>query len=249
MVRTRQFACGIHGVGVDVGTAGDSRLGRRPGGPGGQSGVGLPRFREIRAVRWLCVALLLAPGARADNLDIVAAARRQIGVTTIYDGSYRALRYPGGDVPAERGVCTDVVVRALRTARALDLQELVHEDLVAHRGAYSSGRRNAAPDTNIDHRRVPNQMTYFARRGWSRPVDAVPAAYLPGDIVAWDLGRGILHVGIVTDRKAPTGAPLIVHNIGAGAREEDILFRFAVIGHYRPAPSEPVGDRGQVKLP
>lgn len=201
----------------------------------------------MRVARWFCVALLLAPGARADNLDIVAAARRQIGITTIYDGSYRALSYPDGDVPDERGVCTDVVVRALRAARSLDLQKLVHEDLLAHRGDYPL--RNAAPDANIDHRRVPNQMRYFERRGWSRPLDTAPAAYLPGDIVAWDLGRGILHVGIVTDRKAPGGAPLIVHNIGAGAREEDILFRFAVIGHYRPAPSDPVGGRGQVNLP
>jgi uncharacterized protein YijF (DUF1287 family) len=144
-------------------------------------------------------------------------------------------------------VCTDVVVRALRVARSLDLQVLVHDDLVAHRGDYSS--RDAPPDTNIDHRRVPNQMTYFKRRGWSRPLDTAPAAYLPGDIVAWDLGRGVLHVGIVTDRKASSGAPLIVHNIGAGAREEDILFRFTVIGHYRPAPSDPVGGRGQVNLP
>jgi len=201
-----------------------------------------------RTVLLLC-CLLAAGGARADNRDIVAAARQQIGITTNYDGSYRALRYPGGDVPAERGVCTDVVVRALRVARSLDLQKLVHEDFVAHRGDYSARWRNSAPDTNIDHRRVPNQMTYFKRRGWSRPLDTAPAAYLPGDIVAWNLGRGILHVGIITDRKASTGTPLVVHNIGAGAREEDILFRFAIIGHYRPAPSDPVGDHGQVNLP
>lgn len=201
-----------------------------------------------RTILFLC-CLLAAGGALADNRDIVAAARQQIGVTTLYDGSYRTLRYPDGDVPAERGVCTDVIVRALRTARSLDLQKLVHEDLVAHRGDYSSRWRNAAPDTSIDHRRVPNQMTYFQRRGWARSLDTAPAAYLPGDIVAWDLGRGILHVGIVSDRKASTGTPLVVHNIGAGAREEDILFRFAIIGHYRPAPSDPVGDHGQVNLP
>jgi len=186
----------------------------------------------------LACCLLLAGGARADNRDIVAAARQQVGVTRLYDGSYQRLPYPGGDVPADRGVCTDVVVRALRTARSLDLQRAMHEDIVAHPADYPHQRRwrNPAPDPNIDHRRVPNQMTYFQHRGWSRPLDTASAAYLPGDIVAWDLGRGVLHVGIVTDGRAPTGTPLVVHNIGAGAREEDILFRFTIIGHYRPAP-------------
>jgi uncharacterized protein len=186
--------------------------------------------------------LALSPVVRADNLDIVAAARGQVGVTVLYDGSYRALRYPNGDVPADRGVCTDVIVRALRTARSLDLQRAIHEDMVAHGADYSHrGRwRNARPDASIDHRRVPNQMTYFARHGWARAAGSAPAAYLPGDIVAWDLGGGVLHVGIVTDRKAPTGVPLVVHNIGAGAREDDILFRFAIIGHYR-APGTMAG--------
>lgn len=197
------------------------------------------------------VLLALPQAVLADNLDIVGAARRQVGVTLSYDGSYRSLRYPGGDVPADRGVCTDVIVRALRMARSLDLQRVLHEDLVAHRAEYPHQRRwgNAAPDANIDHRRVPNQMTWFARNGWSRPLDTAPAAYLPGDIVAWDLGRGILHVGIVSDRRATTGTPLVIHNIGAGAREEDILFRFTIIGHYRPEPSDNPADRPQVNLP
>jgi uncharacterized protein YijF (DUF1287 family) len=187
------------------------------------------------------VVVVAAPAARADNLDIVAAARRQIGVTVLYDGAYRSLRYPDGDVPADRGVCTDVVVRALRAARSLDLQKSMHEDIVAHRAEYP-GRRwgNAAADANIDHRRVPNQMTWFRRQGWSRALGTAASAYLPGDVVAWDLGGGVLHVGIVTDRKAGTGTPLVVHNIGAGAREDDILFRFAIIGHYRP-PERPDG--------
>ena len=186
----------------------------------------------------LFVASALASAAFADNLDVVTAARKQVGVTVLYDGAYRTLPYPGGDVPAERGVCTDVIVRALRTARSLDLQRALHEDIVAHRAEYPQQRRwgNAPPDSNIDHRRVPNQMTFFQRQGWSRPTTATPATYLPGDIVAWDLGHGILHVGIVSDRLAATGAPLVIHNIGAGAREDDILFRFAIIGHYRPPP-------------
>jgi uncharacterized protein YijF (DUF1287 family) len=192
----------------------------------------------VSVARALCVAALyfVAPAALADNLDIVAAARQQVGVTLIYDGAYRTLRYPGGDVPIERGVCTDVVIRALRAARSLDLQKAIHTDVVAHRDAYPHQRRwgNARPDANIDHRRVPNQMKWFERQGWSRPLGATPADYLPGDVVAWDLGRGILHVGIISDRKAITGTPLVIHNIGAGAREEDILFRFRIIGHYRP---------------
>ena len=185
----------------------------------------------------LFVSLALAATASADNLDIAAAARKQVGVTVIYDGAYRALAYPGGDVPADRGVCTDVVVRALRTARSLDLQKLVHKNIITHQTNYSRRWRDAAPDASIDHRRVPNQMTYFARQGWSRPLETAPAAYLPGDIVAWDLGGGVLHVGIVSDRRAAAGVPLVVHNIGAGAREDDILFRFAIIGHYRPPPA------------
>jgi uncharacterized protein YijF (DUF1287 family) len=187
-----------------------------------------------------CLAVLgLLAGARharADDLEIVKAARSQVGITVIYDGGYRALAYPGGDVPAERGVCTDVIVRALREARSLDLQKAMHEDIVAHRAEYPHRRRwgNAAPDSNIDHRRVPNQMTWFERQGWARAIGAAPADYLPGDIVTWNLGGGILHVGIVSDRKAPAGTPLVIHNIGAGAREEDMLFRFKIIGHYRP---------------
>jgi uncharacterized protein YijF (DUF1287 family) len=196
-----------------------------------------------RALGCLLVCWMAGSAVFADNLDIVAAARKQVGVTLRYDGSYRSIAYPNGDVPADRGVCTDVIVRALRSARSLDLQKLVHEDLAAHRADYPHPRRwnNAAPDANIDHRRVPNQMAWFRRQGWTRPSGTEPAAYLPGDIVAWDLGGGILHVGIVTDRKAPTGTPLVVHNIGAGAREDDILFRFAIIGHYRPPPPPVTG--------
>jgi uncharacterized protein YijF (DUF1287 family) len=179
--------------------------------------------------------LLFAGAAAADNRDLVRAARQQIGVTVIYDGSYRVLDYPGGDIPMERGVCTDVIVRALRAARSLDLQKLVHEDMSAHFAAYRrpQHRDSRAPDASIDHRRVPNLMTWFKRAGYGRPVSPQASDYLPGDVVAWDLGGNILHVGIVSDRKAVNGVPLVIHNIGAGTREEDILFRFAIIGHYR----------------
>jgi uncharacterized protein len=191
-----------------------------------------------------CVVLQLSfANAFAENEDIVAAARRQVGVTLHYDPAYRRLAYPGGDVPADRGVCTDVIVRALRTARAIDLQRRLHEDLKANWDSYPHQRRwrLSRPDSNIDHRRVPNLMTYFKRSGYARVPTAAAADYLPGDIVAWDLGRGILHIGIVSDRKS-VGTPLVVHNIGAGAREEDILFRYTIIGHYRLPPS-PTGVR------
>ncbi len=195
-------------------------------------------FRRMACVPLALLGLALGGTAHADNGDIVSAARRQVGVTVRYDPAYRALAYPGGDVPPERGVCTDVVIRALRAARGIDLQVAVHEDIAAHFGAYPHQRRWRAskPDRNIDHRRVPNLMVYFARAGYQKSGATAAADYLPGDIVAWDLGRGILHVGIVTERKAPTDTPLVVHNIGAGAREEDILFRYRIIGHYRLPP-------------
>ena len=187
----------------------------------------------------VCAAALAALGfgalARAGNEDLVAAARRQVGVTVHYDPAYRRLAYPGGDVPADRGVCTDVIVRALRTARSVDLQRKVHEDLEANWDSYPHQRRwgLSKPDPNIDHRRVPNLMTFFKRAGYAVPLTRAAADYLPGDIVAWDLGRGILHIGIVADLRSTAGTPLVVHNIGAGAREEDILFRYTIIGHYR----------------
>lgn len=194
-------------------------------------------MKPIRGAVLLAAVVALTSGAfgRAGNQDIVTAARQQVGVTIHYDPAYRRLAYPGGDVPADRGVCTDVIVRALRTARGADLQRLVHEDLEAHWDSYPHQRRwgPSKPDPNIDHRRVPNLMTFFRRAGYAVPLTRVASDYLPGDIVAWDLGRGILHIGIVAGPQSITGTPLVVHNIGAGAREEDILFRYTIIGHYR----------------
>jgi uncharacterized protein len=184
----------------------------------------------------LGLPLLLAPAAGlAGNEDIAIAAQAQVGVTLRYDPSYRRLRYPGGDVPLERGVCTDVVVRALRQSRGLDLQKLVHEDLGQNWNAYPHQARWGLdkPDPNIDHRRVPNLMKYLERAGHGRRPTRDAANYLPGDIVAWNLGRGVLHIGIVSNLKTADGTPAVIHNIGAGAREEDILFRYAIIGHYR----------------
>lgn len=176
----------------------------------------------------------LAFAAQAIEADrLVLDARKQVGVTLSYDPAYRRLSYPGGDVPMATGVCTDVVIRALRE-QGLDLQEAVHRDMRGNFAVYPQHWGLKRADSNIDHRRVPNLMTWFARQGWSLPVSQEPAAYAAGDIVTWDLGRGLTHIGIVSDRRAPDGVPLVLHNIGRGTQEEDILFAFRITGHYRP---------------
>ncbi len=203
-------------------------------------------MRRVTQVAMLVLALAAAPPLRAQDRGaaLAAAAAAQIGKTLRYDPAYVRLPYPGGDVPLDRGVCTDVVVRAFR-AVGLDLQRLVHEDM---RGAFSAYPRLwglQRPDPNIDHRRVPNLMIYFARQGWSLPLARDAARFRPGDVVAWRLDSGLLHIGIVGARRSPDGArPLVVHNIGAGAQEEDMVFRYTLIGHYRigtpPAARRPV---------
>jgi uncharacterized protein YijF (DUF1287 family) len=166
---------------------------------------------------------------------LVAAARGQISVTRLYDPAYVELDYPGGDVPPDRGVCTDVVIRALRT-QGLDLQQTIHEDMRKNFAAYPQLWGLKRANRSIDHRRVPNQMQWFDRQGWAQPIDSTPGSYRAGDIVAWKLtGSGLLHIGIVSDRTTYDGIPLIIHNIGRGTQEENLLFEHAIIGHYRPA--------------
>ena len=163
---------------------------------------------------------------------IAQAARKQLGITVAYDPAYVKLPYPGGDVPLRTGVCSDVVIRALRTV-GIDLQREVHEDMRKHFREYPQNWGLAGPDRNIDHRRVPNLMRYFERHHRSLNVSRPsPDAFRPGDIVVWDLGGGIRHVGIVSEKKAGK-TPLILHNIGRGAEEEDLLFRHRILGHYR----------------
>jgi uncharacterized protein YijF (DUF1287 family) len=164
---------------------------------------------------------------------IIEAARKQTQSAVTYDGSYRKLRYPMGDVPKHIGVCTDVVVRAYRTV-GVDLQQLVHEDMRLDFDAYPRRWGLRQPDSNIDHRRVPNLQVYFSRHGRSLPFTTDPAIYKPGDLVTWTLPGGLPHIGIVSDRKAEgTLRPLIIHNIGAGPVEDDILFQYAITGRYR----------------
>jgi uncharacterized protein YijF (DUF1287 family) len=164
---------------------------------------------------------------------VIESALAQTEQTTVYDPAYVRLDYPGGDLPIERGVCADVIVRAFRKG-GVDLQKEVHEDMRRDFAAYPNRWGLRAPDANIDHRRVPNLMTYFKRRGKSLPISSNAKDYEPGDVVAWDLGGGVTHIGIVVNRRPRDGERYyIVHNIGAGARLEDVLFTWRQIGHYR----------------
>lgn len=165
--------------------------------------------------------------------NFVEAARLQIGATVSYDARYRAMDYPNGDIPIDRGVCTDVVIRALRAGLGLDLQKLVHEDMKANFAQYPQKWGLTRPDWNIDHRRVPNLQKYFLRRGWSVKISDNAQDYRPGDIVTCNLPARLPHIMIVSDRKNGMGIPLVIHNIGAGVLEEDRLFAFEHTGHYR----------------
>lgn len=164
---------------------------------------------------------------------LIDAAVAQVGVTTGYDPAYVRLNYPGGDVPKETGVCSDVIVRAFRGV-GIDLQKEIHEDMARAWAEYPKRWGLSRPDRNIDHRRVPNLMTYLERKHKALSITEASDDYRPGDIVTWDLGGGVDHIGIVTDMlSSPTGRSLIAHNIGAGARVEDVLFRWKITGHYR----------------
>ena len=149
-----------------------------------------------------------------------------------YDPSYFQIDYPDGDIPADKGVCTDVIIRAYRKL-GVDLQKEVHEDMTAHFDEYPKNWGLKTPDKNIDHRRVPNLMTFFKRHGTVKKITQDPNDYKPGDIVCWNLGGGITHIGIVSGKKSNDGQRyLIIHNIGAGQVAEDILFDYKIIGHY-----------------
>jgi uncharacterized protein len=183
------------------------------------------------------LALLLAQPVLADGRCLVEAARKQIGVTVSYDSGYQRIPFPNGDVAMERGVCTDVVVRAYRQL-GVDLQVKVNEDMKAAWKVYPKNWGLSRPDSNIDHRRVPNLATFFSRKGQSLPVSRNALDYAPGDVVTWRLPSGVPHIGIVSDRRTRAGVPLVVHNIGSGTQEEDSLFLFTLTGHYRYAPED-----------
>lgn len=150
----------------------------------------------------------------------------------VYDPSYFTISYPDGDIPAGKGVCTDVVIRAYRKL-GIDLQKEVHEDMKANFGKYPKNWGLTHTDKNIDHRRVPNLMVFFERKGQVKSKSKISADYKPGDIVCWDLGGGITHIGLVVNKRSTDGLrPLIVHNIGGGQVLADCLFEYKIIGHY-----------------
>ena len=200
--------------------------------------------RGLSAAFSLCLLFpLYLYAANVDESEfensLVTAAIERTRHQVTYDGAYRSIPYPGGDVPANIGVCSDVIIRSYRQL-GVDLQQLVHEDMKLDFEAYPShriwGMNN--PDSNIDHRRVPNLQAYFTRHGKVLPISEAYKDYHPGDIVTWMLPGNLPHIGIVTNQTLPkTGEPLIVHNIGRGPQLEDMLFDFDITGHYRFDPT------------
>jgi uncharacterized protein YijF (DUF1287 family) len=173
------------------------------------------------------------PNASPQLKQFVEAAIEQSKVTTGYDPSWVKIDYPNGDVPNDTGVCSDVIVRAFRKA-GIDLQKEIHEDMMRAWSEYPRKWGARGTDTNIDHRRVLNLTTWFDRQGKSLPITSDRADYLPGDVVAWELSNGVEHIGILTNLASePDKHYLIAHNIGAGAKVEDVLLAWKIIGHYR----------------
>jgi len=202
------------------------------------------------ALPTLAVILAVAQGntvesnTRREFLNrLVAAAIERTHHSVRYVPGYVKIPYPGGDVPADTGVCTDEVIRAYR-AVGVDLQKEVHEDMMRSFSAYPRSLKwlSWRPDANIDHRRVPNLMAFFSRKGETLAITSRAEDYTPGDLVAWNLGGDVPHIGIVVDRKSSaSGHYMIVHNIGQGPRMEDVLFNWKITGHYRyfgPGPEK-----------
>lgn len=170
--------------------------------------------------------------AMADDLALVAAARSQVGVTLYYDVNYTKLAYPNGDVPIKKGVCTDVIIRALRESHGQDLQQQVHEDIQKNFALYPKKWGLKRPDKNIDHRRVPNLQVYFKRHWQNLSTSQQAADYQAGDVVTVMLPGNLPHIMLVSDQKQAK-MPLVIHNIGRGVAEENSLFSYAITGHYR----------------
>ncbi len=181
------------------------------------------------------------PSVTPEMAPLLAAAKDRLKALVVYDGRYIGMAYPGGDVPATMGVCTDVVIRSYRAAYGFDLQTAVHEDMVENFNTYPTNWGHTRTDRNIDHRRVPNLETWFTRAGYSVSITGRPSDYAPGDIVSWRLdglsgAGGLPHIGIVSDRTSNNGTPLIIHNIGRGPEESDMLFSHKITGHFRFLP-------------
>lgn len=202
--------------------------------------------KPLRILLLISLTFLLCRSSQAQSFPQTGAQRREFlhklsdaaiertTHTVRYDPAYVRIPYPGGDVPAGTGVCTDEVIRSYR-ALGIDLQKEVHEDMQANFWAYPNHLRwmQLRTDANIDHRRVPNLMIFFSRKGETLPITSKYEDYSPGDLVTWDLGGNVPHIGIVVDKKSPSGRYLVVHNIGQGPQAEDILFNWKITGHYR----------------
>ena len=170
---------------------------------------------------------------------LVEAAIERTSHRVTYDGSYRSLAYPGGDVPDNIGVCTDVVIRAYRAGLGIDLQKALHEDMAGNFAAYPKIWGLSRPDRNIDHRRVPNLEIFFKRHGRTLPVSQDAGDYKPGDLVTWRIPGNLPHIGVVTDQRSWDGRRLLIaHNIGRGPKLEDMLFDYRISGHFRYLPGE-----------
>ena len=187
-------------------------------------------MKRILQIFLVAFFMILSPILWAFSSEkLVHSAQSQIGKTLYYDPAYTQLAYPMGDVPLIKGVCTDVVIRALRT-QGIDLQQLIHDDMRKNFKRYPQKWGLKSPDKNIDHRRVPNIQTYFNRQGYAVKSNE----YLAGDIVTWDLGKGLVHIGIVSNKTTLIDkVPLIIHNIGQGTQENNILYDYKITGHYR----------------
>mgnify|MGYP003110921430 CR=1 FL=1 len=191
-------------------------------------------------ISFLCLCLFAAADftlAFASPGEIVLAARERTQSDVRYDPKYVVLAYPGGDVPADTGVCTDVIIRTYREALGFDFQQAVHEDMKRNFSAYPKNWGLKRADKNIDHRRVPNLETFLKRQGAELPITKNAEDYLPGDIVSWRLGGRLPHIGIISDKKSDWGTPLVIHNIGQGPVEDDLLFNTDINGHFRFVPN------------
>ncbi len=191
-------------------------------------------MKQIFLITFALITVILPAFAQDKAATLVTAAIDQTYSDTRYDGRYFTIPYPGGDIPEHLGVCTDVIVRAYRKM-VIDLQALVHEDMKKHFALYPKLWGLKHTDTNIDHRRVPNLQVFFKRFGKELPVTNNPDDYKPGDLVTWNLrndGGSLPHIGIVSDNKNGQN-PMIIHNIGAGPKLEDMLFDYKITGHYR----------------
>jgi len=190
-------------------------------------------MRKILLITLFCFGFVFVKGQSTFYENLADSALTLTRQQVQYDSRYFTISYPNGDVPAHLGVCTDVIIRAYRKM-GIDLQKEVHEDMKANFDKYPKIWKLTQPDRNIDHRRVPNLMVFFSRHGIVKNISTDSKDYLPGDIVCWNLGGSVTHIGLVSKKKSEDGQRyLIVHNIGGGQVLEDCLFSYKIIGHYQ----------------